>query len=726
MRVRTRLAAALAIPVVAASTLAGLRVNDAVNRADAYGDFHAVAQLSRSATVLIQDLQQERDLAVNPLAQAGAEGDALALQEQQTQRAITAFRAQAKRTPRSERLQRHFTAIDQALATLPTVREAARDHARLVQVVSGYTDIVMPLLGVDNELGGELNQSHSQGWALYTLSLSTAMVSSQRALIANAANDQVLAGDVRASLLASMRIRDVTAQEFRLAMDSTELARYDALMAQPQVRQADEALGLLVAAPGPEVLPASWYQDLTAKLDGLTQLETTVSNRLVEESAARQHEARDEAAADAAVAAGLLGGSALIGFGVSRSLMGRLRRLRGAAVDVAEQRLPELRTALDAGTLKAPCLDDRSLLIPGRDEIAEVSQAFDQVYREAVHLAAGQAQLRENVSAVFRNLSHRNQSLVQRQLVLISALEQDEPDAQQLTRLFQLDHLATRMRRNSENLLVLAGGELGAPATGPVPLLDVVRTAMSEVDQYERIVPHTLPALDIASGAVNDVVHLLAELLENAVAFSSPQTEVTVSGQHLPDERVLVEIRDLGIGMTPEQLTAANAGLEAGPAPDADLSEPMGLYVVGTLAHRHGIQVTLSQGVPGGVCAQVVLPPALAGTPDEPAAGRQCAPARRPVPAGRHRVEAAAALVAGSAGTARGQSAAVEAAAPLPQRIPDTSLAPALAGQSPTPEAGGRPQIARRGAEEVRARLSGFQQGARRAAQDDRLESEGV
>jgi len=171
--------------------------------------------------------------------------------------------------------------------------------------------------------------------------------------------------------------------------------------------------------------------------------------------------------------------------------------------------------------------------VTSTDEIGEVARAFDQVHREAVRLAADEAMLRGNLNAMFINLSRRSQSLIERQLSLIDSLEQSEQDSGRLSSLFRLDHLATRMRRNSENLLVLAGHEVTRRWSQPVPLVDVLRAAISEIEQYERVVFNVQPGIVVVGQAVNDVVHLVAEIVENATTFSPEDTQVYVSGQPL-------------------------------------------------------------------------------------------------------------------------------------------------------------------------------------------------
>ena len=302
-------------------------------------------------------------------------------------------------------------------------------------------------------------------------------------------------------------------------------------------------------------------------------------------------------------------GVAVVGaFVVARSMIRSLRRLQQTAQEVAQKRLPELVKQLSESDPQDLDTSVESIGINSRDEIGQVARAFDEVHREAVRLAAEQALLRGNVNAMFTNLSRRSQGLIQRQLSLISELETREADPDQLSKLFKLDHLATRMRRNGENLLVLAGEEPGRRWTRPVPLVDVLRAAASEVEQYERIELTSVPPTEVAGRVVNDLVHLLAELLENATSFSSPQTKVRVTGHALPDGRVLIEIHDTGIGLSPEDLADINERLANPPTVDVAVSRRMGLFVVGRLSLRHGIRIQLRPSDSGGTTALVMLP----------------------------------------------------------------------------------------------------------------------
>jgi signal transduction histidine kinase len=357
------------------------------------------------------------------------------------------------------------------------------------------------------------------------------------------------------------------------------------------------------------ITPESWFTVSTGEFDAYRAVEKQLTERAVDET----EEISADAGRDALVNAAIVLASVLLAFLVAammaRSMSRGMRDLRTAALTVAQQRLPKLVDRLSR--TEPGRIDTRVTPIPidSSDEIGEVARAFDQVHREAVRLAAEQALLRGNVKAIFTNLSSRNQGLIERQLGLISELENNEADPDQLENLFRLDHLATRMRRNGENLLVLAGEEPGRRWNEPMPLIDILRAASSEVEHYERIELSGISETEIHGHAVNDLVHLLAELLENATTFSAPRSAVMVTATRLPDERVAVEIHDRGIGLTRDDFADINEKLANPPTVDASLARRMGLFVVGRLAERHGIHVQLRPAVEqSGTTCLVTLP----------------------------------------------------------------------------------------------------------------------
>ncbi len=337
----------------------------------------------------------------------------------------------------------------------------------------------------------------------------------------------------------------------------------------------------------------------------------------VERSLGNQIIARAQSLRDGAVTAAIVWGIAILivlGFAlfftviVARSMVRPLRRLRAGALEVAGMRLPETVRRMSEGEGADAPLEVEPIDVDSTDEIGEVARAFDQVHREAVRLASNEAALRGNVNAMFVNLSRRSQSLVERQIRLIDDLEQGEQDSERLGNLFQMDHLATRMRRNSENLLVLAGHDVSRRWTQAVGLVDVLRAAVSEIEQYERVTLNVQPGIAVRGQAVNDVVHLLAELVENATSFSAADTPVNVAGHLLNSGGVLLDITDQGVGMGAEEMAHANWRLDNPPVVDVAVSRRMGLFVVARLAARHGIRVRLRPASMGGLTALVWLP----------------------------------------------------------------------------------------------------------------------
>ncbi len=305
-----------------------------------------------------------------------------------------------------------------------------------------------------------------------------------------------------------------------------------------------------------------------------------------------------------------LAAAAFVSTRLARDIVAPLRRLSSAARDVAEARLPALVAQVQAQRPDAETPQLPSLELQTDDEIAEVAEAFNSVGQTAAGLATDQARSRRNVARMFVSLGRRNQSLLSRQLEYIDRLEREESDADALEHLFQLDHLATRMRRNAESLLVLAGEEPPRRWSEPVPLSDVVRGAVGEIEDYQRVSLEGLEEVGLAGRAVGDVSHLLAELIENATNFSPPDSTVAVTGR-LVDEGYSLSVTDHGVGMTSEQFEDANQRIDTSPRVDRVPASYLGLFVVGRLAARHGIRVRLVESEGEGVTAKVLLPAAI-------------------------------------------------------------------------------------------------------------------
>jgi signal transduction histidine kinase len=301
--------------------------------------------------------------------------------------------------------------------------------------------------------------------------------------------------------------------------------------------------------------------------------------------------------------------SIVISITTARQLVGQLQRLRNAARDLATYRLPRVVERLQAGE-QVDVKQEAPPLEFGDDEIGQVGEAFNQVQETAIRVAVEQAELRRSVRDVFLSLARRSQALLHRQLGLLDQMERRTTDAEELAELFRIDHLATRMRRNAENLIVLAGATAGRAWRKPVPMVDVLRGALAEVEDYTRVTVMPVGNAALVGRAVGDVIHLLAELIENAVSFSPPQTTVRVGGS-VVGYGFAIEIEDRGLGMSPEELAAANEQLRNPPEFRLTSTARLGLYVVAKLAERHGIRVRLTESAYGGITAIVLIPGSL-------------------------------------------------------------------------------------------------------------------
>ena len=310
---------------------------------------------------------------------------------------------------------------------------------------------------------------------------------------------------------------------------------------------------------------------------------------------------------------------------VGRGIIRRLGGLERTALQLAEVQLPDVVARLRRGEDVDVNAEAPPLQI-GRDEIGRVGQAFDLVRQTAVRAAVEEARLRHGLNDVFRSLARRSQSLLHRQLTLLDQMERRASDPEALDDLFRLDHLTTRMRRHAEGLVILAGGPPGRGWSSPVRMVDVMRGAIAEVEDYARVSVATRSQAALAGSAVADVIHLLAELIENATTLSPPYTSVRVSGDTVANG-FAIEVEDRGLGMSPARLAELNDRLANPPEFNPADSEQLGLFVVSQLAKRHGIRVTLKASPYGGTAAIVLIPrhlvvteeAFLAGLPGEPA-----------------------------------------------------------------------------------------------------------
>lgn len=328
---------------------------------------------------------------------------------------------------------------------------------------------------------------------------------------------------------------------------------------------------------------------------------------------------RTEAIRDSAIVGAVMVLALLIVLYMARTLIRPLRRLRTSALKVAHEdlvrELDEVRSGADVTV--------RPLPVQSTEEIGQVAHAVDELHEQAVLLAGEQARLQLQVSDMFETLSRRSRSLIDQQLTVIDQLERDEQDPQRLTKLFRLDHLAARMRRNGANLLVLAGTNVPHEQGEPVPVTAVINAAASEVEDYTRVAIVAAPDTEIHGSIAGDLVHMMAELLDNALRYSPPTSEVQVSAVHAPNGALVIEVSDGGLGMTEADLRMANSRLRSGGEVNTYTARHMGLFVVGRLATQHGLVVRLRDTVEGdpdsGTTAGIYVPVELqAGLPAIP------------------------------------------------------------------------------------------------------------
>lgn len=359
---------------------------------------------------------------------------------------------------------------------------------------------------------------------------------------------------------------------------------------------------------------ATWENDIRQVNSGLLAIWQTQNVHAQQLAADTGHNTAVESVWGGVAVLLVAAAAFLVGLLLSNRLVRRMRRLRAETLELAEERLPQLVTRLREGKevdvdTEVPPLDH------GTDELGQVADAFNKAQHTAVAAAVAEARTREGVNAVFLNLAHRNQVVVHRQLEVLDKAEYNQEDPEQLDLLFQLDHLATRARRNAENLVILGGEQPRRQWRNPVALSEIVRAAASETEEYARIRIARLPEEFVVGTAVADLIHLLAELFDNATSFSPPDSRVDVSGNQA-GRGVIVEITDQGLGIPPDELARINTELRETPdfsAMQLSSDSRLGLFVVGRLAARHGISVRMAESDYCGIRAIVMIPSALVG-----------------------------------------------------------------------------------------------------------------
>ena len=636
LRVRSRLLLLVLLPTLAALILGGFSVVASARSALAYQRVEQFSRLGGEITSLVQALQVEREDTIryiimgpagggrgSPAATAAAQLAVLTQDRHATDRLAARVRSGAATigTAYPAVAQREAQGAITAINGLPALRNAAtRTQLPSLAVIQEYAATITQLLALEDEIATGSNDAvlADNARVVGLISATKEQVSQEQAVLTSALTpDLVGANQFQPGQLAAINAAQAEQQadlaQFSLTATSSQRHLYesDLSSAQADRAQAQVQQAITLALDGGSSAENPAFTNAASGsvylVSSLHAVEQGLMSSVIGQSGGLRGRAITAALLEGFAVILVLALALLFTLALGRSMTRPLHRLRTGALEVAGVRLPETVRLMSGGGGETP-LEVTPIDVDSTDEIGEVARAFDQVHREAVRLAANEAALRGNINAMFVNLSRRSQTLVERQIRLIDDLEQGEQDSERLANLFQMDHLATRMRRNSENLLVLAGHELSRRWSEPVALVNVLRAAVSEIEHYERVIPDMQPGISVRGQAVNDVVHLLSELAENATTFSPAETLVHVSGYSLNSGGVLLDLTDQGVGMGAEEMAHANWRLDNPPVVDVAVSRRMGLFVVARLAARHGIHVRLRPASKGGLTALVWLP----------------------------------------------------------------------------------------------------------------------
>ncbi|MCA1225151.1 nitrate- and nitrite sensing domain-containing protein [Saccharopolyspora sp. 6M] len=639
--IRDRLYGVVLIPGIALlvlwTTISGVTLYDGFHlRGIAAG----VRDVSLPAMRVLASAQKERTLSLlyataPDQAAPGSVRDRLDRQRAATDGALTAMREAADPTLQQapDAVADRMRSLDGIIAELPVIRAevdgAQTDRARIHGYYNGFVDAGSALFEQQARLFPD--STVTQG-GLRAAGFFTAADRMSRA--ASLVTDGLRGGTFTAAdHLEFTRLSGAYHLELRSQADSAPpgvRARYTEITSAPQFRHLAELEEQLVAlgpwsdsdpsvAGPPSIDVNDWLITSDLVADDLTTLASTQAQR----TAAAGMEAGDrnllQVAVGSVLALLVVLAAILVALRVSRGLSRRLNGLRDDTLVLADGQLPEIVARLRRGE-RVDLDREVAHLDYGRDEIGQVAEAFNTAQRTAVSAAVQEAQAREGVHTVFLGIAGRSQALVHRLLTTIDRLEREEQDPDRMALLFGLDHLATRARRNAENLIILGGGRPGRRWSRPIELADVLRSAVAETKHYARVRVQRPPDLALHGDAVADTVHLLAELLDNATSFSPPESRVNIHS-HTVARGVVVEVEDRGLGLADEDLEAANAMLSGPPEFDAMAlrsDSRLGLFVVARLADRHEISVELRTSAYGGTRAVVLLPSKLIVEPVEP------------------------------------------------------------------------------------------------------------
>ncbi|MBQ1053878.1 sensor histidine kinase [Micromonospora sp. C32] len=639
-RIRSKLALILVVPVAAVIALATIRLVSVGQGAYEADRVRSLTAVSVDISALTQDLHKERMAAAVFLAQPDQKPDAYNLRVRQTDERIAAYQDERRRlgdVPGAVSTQ--LKVIDAHLSTLNGTRQEVLDRSQMpvAEASLRYGIVLDDLVAYSDALAQQPGAESlaDARRAVAAFAHAKAQVAEEQAVAFTALGAGRIDEEQFSSFVATLTGQQEALLTFSRSATPAQRALVDRTVSGDAVQLADRVAADLSRSVGRPALVTR--QEAADAIGAVDELMRWAEIQLLDDLLADADEVRADVIRQAVVEGLLvlitLAVAVSLAVVLARSLNDSLRRLREGALAVANHDLPDAVSRLqninaigDGGVDEIVQQVRDPIKLTNRDEVGQVAVAFNVVHREAVRVAAEQAALRTSVSAMFLNLARRSQSLVDRMIGELDAIERSEEDPKRLAQLFELDHLATRMRRNDENLLVLAGADSAVPRRDDALLVDVLRAAQSEVELYNRIEFGTVDTdISVAAHAVNDVVRLVAELLDNATRFSPPNTSVVADGRRIRDY-VLIQIEDRGLGLSDEQLDSLNRRLAAPPTVDVAAFRLMGLAVVSRLASRYGIRVELRRNVEGGTVAQVTLPNSTVVLP----ANRGQAPLTRP------------------------------------------------------------------------------------------------
>ncbi|MEU6297576.1 sensor histidine kinase [Streptomyces erythrochromogenes] len=615
--VRAKIVSLLMVPVVSLLALwAFATVNTAQDIARLGRVQQVDSEIRAPVAAAVTELQAERRAAVRLLADPAADAGALDQQARRTDSAVRSLRLGDRHTVadsggyRSDTVVR-LDAFVVAAEALESARKDITDRRATPEAAFAiYTRVVDAAFAVGGSLsGGENAELGPDARVLLEFARAAELLSREDALLA-------LPGQRSAET-----IRQLTgAIESRRAL--TETAARDLPAAQQDAWESVAKSAAYADLTGAEdrALAAGTSRDARGVPAGWETAHSGISGSMREIEQAAHTAAADRAdpvaegafsPAGAAVLLGLaaVAASLVISVRIGRVLVVELVSLRNTALEIAHRKLPDAMDRLRAGE-EIDVAAETPPGPPADDEITQVGEALGTVHRAALSAAVERAELASGVSGVFVNLARRSQVLVHKQLTLLDSMERRADDPNELGDLFRLDHLTTRMRRHAESLIILSGAAPGRAWRTPVPLTNVVRAAVSEIEDYPRVEVRQLAEAAVVGGAVADLTHLLAELIENAAQFSPPHTKVRVSGEPVGTGYVL-EVEDRGLGMGRESLADANRRIEQSEDLDLFDSDRLGLFVVSRLSARHGVKVHLRTSPYGGTTAVVLLPTSM-------------------------------------------------------------------------------------------------------------------